>query len=114
MQIDAGLCLVTVLNKAEGLKVKSGNLGKAIACHRCPLVQCTASGEQNYLDIGYILKIGDGSYIISPMYKAILLMSASIPDEEVVLLTARHVVSSGSTKAVIQQYMETENRPVGQ
>lgn len=38
VQIDAGLCLVTVLNKAEGLKVEPGNLGKSIACHRRPLV----------------------------------------------------------------------------
>lgn len=39
VHIDAGLCLVAVLNEAKGLKVKLGNRGKAIACHRCPLVR---------------------------------------------------------------------------
>lgn len=48
------------------------------------------------------------------MYEAMLRACASLPSEEVVLLTVRHVVRSGSTKAVIQQYMETENRKVGQ
>lgn len=46
-------------------------------------------------------------------YEAILIMWATIPSEEVVLLSVRHVVSSGSSKAVIKQYMETENRTVG-
>lgn len=38
----------------------------------------------------------------------------SIPSEEVMLLSVCHVVWSRSTKAVIQQYVETENRTVGQ
>lgn len=45
---------------------------------------------------------------------ALLLICASIPSEEVVLFSLRHVVSSGGGKAVIQQYMETENRTLGQ
>ena len=45
VQIDAGLWLVTVLDKAERLEVKSGDLGKAVACHRRPLVHHTAIVE---------------------------------------------------------------------
>ena len=41
-------------------------------------------------------------------------MCAPIPDEEVVLLSVRHVVSGGSCKAAVQQYIETENRTAGQ
>lgn len=46
VQIDAGLWLVTVLNKAEGLEVKSGFSGKAVACHGCSLLHRTSSEEQ--------------------------------------------------------------------
>lgn len=42
VQIDAGLRLVTVLDKAERLEVKPGHLGKAVARHRCLLVHHTA------------------------------------------------------------------------
>lgn len=38
---------------------------------------------------------------------------AYIPSEEVVLFGLRHVVSSGGSKAVIQQYVETKNRTLG-
>lgn len=59
----------------------------------------------------YILK---SYFFISPMREAKLMMCATVPDEEVVLLAVRYVVSSGSTEAVIQQDMETENRTMGQ
>ena len=42
----------------------------------------------------------------------VLKVCTSVPDEEVVLLVLRQVVSTGSTEAVIQQDMETENRTV--
>lgn len=54
VHIDAGLWLVTVLHEAEGLEVKSCNLGKAIACHQCPLLYGTAGGNRSQLvsDVG--------------------------------------------------------------
>lgn len=45
VHIDAGLCLVMVLNKAEGLKVKPGNRGDAIARHSRPVSYIAAGGK---------------------------------------------------------------------
>lgn len=99
VQVDAGPCLVTVLNKAKGLKVKSGDLGNAVACHRCPFSHWTAIGEPNHLET-VIYKM---SFVSSLMNEVIIMICASIPGEEVVLFSVCHVVSSGSTKTVIQQ-----------
>lgn len=56
VHIDAGLWLVTVLHEAKGLEVKSCNLGKAVACHRCPLLYGTAGENRSQLvsDVGLI------------------------------------------------------------
>lgn len=46
VHVDAGLGLVAVLHEAEGLKVKAGHLGKAVARHRRPLRHRAAGGRQ--------------------------------------------------------------------
>lgn len=38
VHVDAGLGLVAVLNEAEGLKVKAGDCGEAVARHKSVLL----------------------------------------------------------------------------
>lgn len=91
--IDAGFCLVAVLNKAEGLEVESGDTGQAVACHRRSLLHRTANAEQSYLVAKYTCVEG--------ILLTLLLICVSIPSEEVVLFSLWDVVSSRGGKAVI-------------
>lgn len=97
VHVDAGLGLVAVLNKAEGLKVKASDCGEAVARHGRALLHWTSVGHR------LVNASEEAAAISEPVW-------ASIPGEEVVLLRLRHVVCVGRSKAVIQQDIETANR----
>lgn len=97
MHVDAGLGLVAVLNKAEGLKVEAGDRGEAVARHDRALLHRTSAGHR-------LVNASEEAPSISEP------VEASIPSEEVVLLRLQRVVCVRCSKAVIQQNVETVNR----